>query len=545
MSEWIKGSSTDFSNRIDPYVTDPASASHAVNHKADHGFSDLQGRMTVLARNGDRLRRSTKSLWIALAGGLVGIFIVACGNGSSTQANMSRVVWVEPDDRGQTVLESIENATSSVDICIYELGGPRILEALKTAKANGADIRIIFNGQFFAGPNPDDQRYDQQYAVIDELESAPGDGSVTFNWSSNNFNITHQKTILIDAAKQGRALKSYEMSDSAAALVMTLNLSAFAWKMTQYGGQCTDPCQFWGPGYPYNGKGTRDFGVLVKDPEVIAAIASTFSSDFDCDGSSVTNDIKSASTSWPQRRDGLVWSNGTTGLPGFDVGNYPTNGAYPSYNPEKLGTSIDQGNARKAHLYVIDTARKTLDIYNEEMDDDEIVDHIVAAVENGVKVRVIMTAGIEVSEDTGKRHYNYYWNFDRICKAGGQIRLFPDSDEFMYIHAKVLLADAEESEAFAFVGSQNISGNSLDFNRELGFMVFSSDTGVLFKTFENDWNVKGLIEWPSDGPIFPPEGSTSGRRSETPEFFPLSTQVPHILKTEKYVPMMCGTVQPR
>jgi len=115
----------------------------------------------------------------------------------------------------------------------------------------------------------------------------------------------------------------------------------------------------------------------------------------------------------------------------------------------------------------------------------------------------------------------------------------------MYIHAKVLLADAEESEAFAFVGSQNISGNSLDFNRELGLIVFSSDTGVLFKTFEHDWNVKGLIEWPSDGPIFPPEGSTSGRRGETLEFFLLPTQVPHIVQTENDVPMVCGTVQPR
>jgi len=44
MSEWIKESSTDFSNRIDPYVTDPASASHAVNHKADiMGFLTCMG----------------------------------------------------------------------------------------------------------------------------------------------------------------------------------------------------------------------------------------------------------------------------------------------------------------------------------------------------------------------------------------------------------------------------------------------------------------------------------------------------------------------
>ena len=456
------------------------------------------------------------------------------------------MVWVEPDDGGKTVLGAVESARYSVDISIYELGGPRILEALKTAKAKGVDIRIMYNGQFFAGSNPGDEHYDQQYAIMDELTSAPGDGSVTFHWSSNNFNITHQKTILIDAAKQGRALEARALGETARALVMTLNLSAFAWRMSKYGGECTDPCQFWGPGYPDNGKGTRDFGVVIRDPELIAEITAVFDSDFACDGSSVTNDLMSVPTSWPQRSDGLVWSNGTTGLPGFEAGHYPTDGAYPNYDPDKLGPSVDQGNARKAHLDVIDSANKTLDIYNEEMNDDEIVSHIVTAAENGVKVRVIMTAAIQVNEDTGKPYYNFYWNFDKICKAGGQIRLFPDTDEFMYIHAKVLVADANESEAYAFVGSQNISGNSLDFNRELGLILFGADTDALFKTFEHDWNVTGLIEWPPDGPIFPPEYRNSAfKGEESPGAVSPSTDKGHVLNGENDVPMSCGTLQPR
>ncbi len=138
-------------------------------------------------------------------------FFLACCDNSSTPTKdwyASRVVWVEPDDSGKTVLGAIEKAKYSVDISIYELRGPRIPEALKTAKAKGVAIRIIYNGQFFAGSNPSDQRYDQQYAVTDELKSAPGDGSVFFHWSSNNFNITHQKTILIDASMQGRALEA-------------------------------------------------------------------------------------------------------------------------------------------------------------------------------------------------------------------------------------------------------------------------------------------------------------------------------------------------
>jgi phosphatidylserine/phosphatidylglycerophosphate/cardiolipin synthase-like enzyme len=504
--------------------------------------------MSVKTKNSRKLRLYIGSLWPCLAFGLISVLFVTCSDNSTNtlkNSNPSREVWVEPDNCGKTVLGAIENAHYSVDISIYELGCPRILEALKTAKANEVDIRIMYNGQFFVGSNPSEQSYDQQYAVIDELTSAPGDGSVTFHWSSNNFNITHQKTILIDASKQGIALAAHDLGDSATALVMTLNLSAFAWKMSKYGGKCTDPCQFWGPGYPDNGKGTRDFGVVVKDAELIAEIAAVFDSDFACDGSSVTNDLRSGPTSWPQRRDGLVWSNGTTGLPGFEVGQYPTDGAYPDYDPDKSGTSIDQGNARKAHLAVIDSAKKTLDIYNEEMNDSEIVEHIVTVAKRGVKVRVIMTAQIKESDDSGKPYYDFYWNFDRICKAGGQVRLFLNTDEFMYIHAKVLLADANQSDAYAFVGSQNISGASLNFNRELGLMLLGRDTDVLFKTFEQDWNVKGLIDWPSDGPIFPSEDTTSAYKDEGLSSVIPSTELGHILNGENDVPMPCGTVQPR
>ena len=507
--------------------------------------SDLKVCVTSQTRNGRKMQLSMRSLWPLLALGLIAVCSFACSDSSETSAIKSHLVWAEPDDRGETVLGAIENATFSVDISIYELGGPRILEALKIAKENGVDIRIMYNGQFFAGSNPDNSRYDQQYAVIDDLNAAPGDGVVTFHWSSNNFNITHQKTILIDAAKQGRALEARELGESSAALVMTLNLSAFAWEMSEYGGQCNDPCQFWGPGYPDNGKGTRDFGVVIKDPETVAKIAAVFDSDFNCNGSSVTNDLKSASTSWPQRPDGLVWSNGTTGLPGFEAGSYPADGEYPSYDPENLGSSIDQGNARKAHLYVIDSANYTLDIYNEEMNDDEIVDHIVIAAENGVKVRVIMTGGIKTNEDTGESYYNFYWNFDKICKAGGQVRLFPNNDEFMYIHAKVLLADANSLNAHAFVGSQNISGNSLDFNRELGLVLFGTDTDFFLKTFEHDWDIKDLIDWPSDGPIFPSEETTSAFLNERLATLPPSAPKAYFPRVGSDVPMLCGAIQPR
>ena len=59
-------------------------------------------------------------------------------------------------------------------------------------------------------------------------------------------------------------------------------------------------------------------------------------------------------------------------------------------------------------------------------------------------------------------------------------------DPQLYMHAKILVVDNKE----AFVGSENISAQSLDQNRELGIIV--SDPSALNKiqtTFQYDWGV--------------------------------------------------------
>ena len=53
-----------------------------------------------------------------------------------------------------------------------------------------------------------------------------------------------------------------------------------------------------------------------------------------------------------------------------------------------------------------------------------------------------------------------------------------------YMHAKIVLADGKK----AFVGSVNISTNSLERNRELGILVSDQNVlRVLFQTFQKDW----------------------------------------------------------
>jgi cardiolipin synthase A/B len=158
--------------------------------------------------------------------------------------------------------------------------------------------------------------------------------------------------------------------------------------------------------------GTRDFAVIDTNHADIAAIVATFNADF-----------AHRSVTPPDGAD-LVWS--------------PT-------------------NSQSSILAVINGAKHTLSVENEEMDDPTITDALVAAAKRGVDVEVIMTAESE-------------WDsaFSQLLSAGVHVRTYADSDNVLYIHAKAVVADAGRSDQQIFVGSENFSKASLGYNRELG-----------------------------------------------------------------------------
>ena len=158
--------------------------------------------------------------------------------------------------------------------------------------------------------------------------------------------------------------------------------------------------------------GTRDFAVIDTSHADVAAIVATFNADF-----------AHRAVAPPVGAD-LVWS--------------PT-------------------NSQSSILAVINAAKHTLSVENEEMGDPTITDALVAAARRGVDVKVIMTAESE-------------WDsaFSQLESAGVHVRTYADSDNVLYIHAKAVVADAGRSDQQIFVGSENFSKASLGYNRELG-----------------------------------------------------------------------------
>jgi cardiolipin synthase len=179
---------------------------------------------------------------------------------------------------------------------------------------------------------------------------------------------------------------------------------------------------------------SRDLGITDTNARDLAAIETTFEADWD--GKAIDA---------PGGND-LVWSPGS----------------------------------ESEMLTLIRDAKKTLDIYNEEMADAPVTDALEAAARRGVNVRVDMTDSS--AADAALRE---------LAGAGVHVRTEGSSPESgLYIHAKIIIADG----SVAFLGSENFSYTSLELNRELG-LVFSDPAALaaLTKTFESDWRVAAVF----------------------------------------------------
>ena len=161
--------------------------------------------------------------------------------------------------------------------------------------------------------------------------------------------------------------------------------------------------------------GTRDFAVIDTSRADVAAIVATFNADFA--GRVIT----------PPDGADLVWS---------------------------------PANAKASVLSVIDRAKHTLAVEEEEMDDPAVTAALAAAARRGVHVTITMTADSEWDQA-----------FAELTRAGAHIRLYPDKASALYIHAKAIVADAGRSGQRVLAGSQNFSVASLGYNRELGILT--------------------------------------------------------------------------
>jgi phosphatidylserine/phosphatidylglycerophosphate/cardiolipin synthase-like enzyme len=117
-------------------------------------------------------------------------------------------------------------------------------------------------------------------------------------------------------------------------------------------------------------------------------------------------------------------------------------------------------NAKDRMLALINGAKHSIRVYDEELSDSTIVTALADAAKRGVSVQVC-----------GENQYGHYdRQFTELTDAGAKVTYFSSSHGF-YIHAKVIEVDEGTSRAQMYVGSENFTTNSLRLNRELGLIL--------------------------------------------------------------------------
>jgi len=194
----------------------------------------------------------------------------------------------------------------------------------------------------------------------------------------------------------------------------------------------------------------REYGIITRDPRDVAEISAVFEADWAREGIDLSESR-------------LIWA------------------------PD---------NARERILAFIDEAQATLDIEQQNMQDPEVIEHIEAALQRGVRVRILSSPRYPIEEDRDEP------GRDRLRKAGAQVRYLDDP----YIHAKVFVIDGK----LGFVGSENLTTNSLDFNRELGILFDEAEpVAQLAAQFEADWAKATEEPFPTMGAPTPEGGIIS------------------------------------
>lgn len=126
------------------------------------------------------------------------------------------------------------------------------------------------------------------------------------------------------------------------------------------------------------------------------------------------------------------------------------------YVPQNPNLVVSPTNSRAKLLALIDAAQKTLVVQSEFFSDPQVANHLRARVKAGVDVVVTLS----------------YQSKDRC--TGDSIN---------------------DDGRRAYVGSENLSANSLDNNREIGILI--DDPGIvasLVKVTQHDWESRGGVK---------------------------------------------------
>jgi len=173
-------------------------------------------------------------------------------------------------------------------------------------------------------------------------------------------------------------------------------------------------------------KKNREHGVIVEDPKIVAEIRRIFEAD------------------WRRQM----------------------------YEPREPNLVVSPENSRRKTLMLITKAKNRIWLQQLILEDEKIKEALLEAAKRGIELKILLANPTRIERNLGVREY--------LKESGAEVR-------FMYrphLHTKFIDVDGQ----VCFIGSQNLSSQSLDLNREIGILLTDKDSiSRLEETFLIDW----------------------------------------------------------
>lgn len=372
--------------------------------------------------------------------------------------NGTVTAYTSPDSSYATVTNLFNNATSSIDLNVYEFQSTYLMDTLKAARTRGVSVRVFLEGQPVGGLT------DQGKYVAQQLVAAGAEVRFIINDSANQkfkrYRFDHAKYSIIDGNKVFMQSENFKSTGTPTT----------------------------------NTQGNRGWGIVINNTNFANYVQNVFNADWNLNS-----------------KDSFPYTPGTNyGEPtaGFVPDTSNPSGSYPapfataktvsgSFNVTPV-FAPDSTFSEKGLLGLIKGATKTLLVQQlyinkywgttADQKPDLYLEEVINAARRGVEVRVILDSAFLDATDPKDNQYTVQYINDiaateQLNMSAKLINL--SATHLEKVHNKGVIVDGNKS----LISSINWSENSPTNNREAGVIVENSEIANFFEgVFWWDWN---------------------------------------------------------
>ena len=344
-----------------------------------------------------------------------------------------------PADNGEFIAQAIRNAQQFVWLEVYLLTQSNVIDALIQAAQS-----------LQSATNPTSPT-DSSVTVVQSQVRVILEPRAYNNAAGRSFQDIEQQLTNAGVAVQQNATRlgwggethaKFMIVDGKVAYIMSANLTTYSIGYADAQGMQL--------------ASNREYIVIDADPQQISTLMTLFTADWDANA--------------PRFDPTLLQSSALVVSPSFAGGKNNV-----------------VGNALAVLQQLIQSAQQTIQIEMEEIHENEQFRIIEKALVDAVAAKVVVQLILPADPTNGKATTQV--DISYLINGGVQVQLITAP----IMHAKMILVDATVQNGqivggLAFVGSQNLSTEGLENNREVGLVI--SDANALFtlwQTFKEDW----------------------------------------------------------